>query len=110
MAVVPASQSRKSKKIRRLVLEGVPSSVRYLVWSHLVDSKAKIIPGVYDKFGKREKVAVASSIEEDVRRCFPDHPHLRDAKGPLVTLLTTYLTMFPDIEYQTSKSRPNLYS
>ncbi|KLO06753.1 RabGAP/TBC [Schizopora paradoxa] len=102
MAAVPASQSRKSKKIRRLVLEGVPSSVRSLVWSHLVDSKAKITPGVYDKFGGRAKAAVVTLIEDDARRCFPDHQHLHDSKGPLVTLLTTYLTMFPDIEYQRS--------
>ncbi|EJD04610.1 RabGAP/TBC [Fomitiporia mediterranea MF3/22] len=102
MSSVPPVQSRKSKKIRRLVLEGVPSSVRYLVWSHLTDSKAKRIPGVYGKLGQRGRVAASEVIERDAARCFPDQRHLQDPKGPLVGLLQTYLTMVPDIEYQTS--------
>ncbi|KDQ23018.1 hypothetical protein PLEOSDRAFT_12439, partial [Pleurotus ostreatus PC15] len=35
MSSVPASQARKSKKVKKLLIEGVPSSVRYLVWIHL---------------------------------------------------------------------------
>lgn len=104
MSAVPPAQARKNKKIRRLVLEGVPSSVRYLVWSHLTDSKAKRIPGVYGQIGKRGRIAASEIIERDASRCFPDQPHLRDPKGPLVGLLQTYLTMVPDVEYQTSKS------
>ena len=103
MSAVPAPQARKSKKIRRLVLEGVPSSVRYLVWSHLTDSKAKHIPGVYGKLGRRGRIAATDAIERDAVRCFPDQRHLQDPKGPLVGLLQTYLTMVPDLEYQTSK-------
>lgn len=102
MSSIPAAQARKNKKMRKLVLEGVPASVRYLVWAHLTDSKSKQIPGVYGQLGKRGKVAAAEAIERDAQRCFPDQAHLRDPKGPLVSLLQTYLTMVPDIEYQTS--------
>ncbi|KAH8111169.1 RabGAP/TBC [Phellopilus nigrolimitatus] len=102
MSSVPASQARKSKKIRRLVLEGVPASVRYLVWAHMTDSKSKRIPGVYGQLSKRGKVAASETIKRDAVRCFPDQPHLRDPKGPLISLLQTYLTMVPDIEYQTN--------
>ncbi|KAL5495886.1 hypothetical protein ACEPAI_1350 [Sanghuangporus weigelae] len=99
---VPPPQARKNRKVRKLVFEGVPSSVRYLVWSHLTDCKAKRIPGVYGQLGKRGRVAASEVIERDARRCFSDHPHLQDPKGPLVGLLQTYLTMVPDVQYQTS--------
>ena len=102
MSSIPANQARKNKKVRKLVIEGVPSSVRYLVWAHLADSKSKRIPGVYGQLGKRGKVTAIEAIERDAQRCFPDQAHLRDPKGPLVNLLQTYLTMVPDIEYQTS--------
>jgi hypothetical protein len=103
MSAIPASQARKNKKIRKLVLEGVPSSVRYLVWAHLMDSKAKRTPGVYGQLSKRGTVAATEAIERDAQTCFSEHSHLRDPKGPLVTLLQTYFTMVPDIEYQTSE-------
>ncbi|KAF9492737.1 hypothetical protein BDN71DRAFT_1396268 [Pleurotus eryngii] len=31
MSSVPAPQARKSKKVKKLLVEGVPSSVRYLI-------------------------------------------------------------------------------
>ncbi|KAL5534857.1 hypothetical protein ACEPAG_1322 [Sanghuangporus baumii] len=99
---VPPPQARKNRKVRKLVFEGVPSSVRYLVWSHLTDCKAKRIPGVYGQLGKRGRVAASEVIERDAARCFSNHPHLQDPKGPLVGLLQTYLTMVPDVQYQTS--------
>ncbi|OCB89507.1 RabGAP/TBC [Sanghuangporus baumii] len=99
---VPPPQARKNRKVRKLVFEGVPSSVRYLVWSHLTDCKAKRIPGVYGQLGKRGRVAASQVIERDAARCFSNHPHLQDPKGPLVGLLQTYLTMVPDVQYQTS--------
>ncbi|KAI5119214.1 hypothetical protein M0805_007725 [Coniferiporia weirii] len=102
MAAVPAAQARKNKKIRRLVLEGVPASVRYLVWAHLTDSKSRHMPGMYGVLGRRGRVAAADAIEHDAVGCFTGQPHLQDAKGPLVSMLQTYLTMVPDIEYQTN--------
>lgn len=97
MASVPPSQSRKTKKIRRLLQEGVPASVRYLVWAHLTDSKSKRMDGLYAKLGKRERVSAVANIERDAKRCFVDKPELQD--GSLVNLLQAYLTMVPDIQY-----------
>ncbi|TDL21253.1 RabGAP/TBC [Rickenella mellea] len=102
MSSTPEAQARKSKKIRKLVIEGVPASVRYLVWAHLADAKGRRIPGVYTQLGKRARIAIAEEIERDARDCFPDHPHLREEKGALVTMLQAYMTMVPDVEYQTS--------
>jgi hypothetical protein len=37
-------------------------------------------------------------------RCFPDHEHLRDPKGPLVSVLQAYLSMVPDLRYNRGRS------
>ncbi|KAH6894787.1 hypothetical protein BKA70DRAFT_1029941, partial [Coprinopsis sp. MPI-PUGE-AT-0042] len=49
----PASQARKSKEVRKLLLEGVPASVRYLVWNHLTGGKGNTLPSVYPQLCKR---------------------------------------------------------
>ncbi|KAG2359166.1 hypothetical protein BDR07DRAFT_1251521, partial [Suillus spraguei] len=58
--MVPPSQARMNKKVKRLLLDGVPSSVRYLVWCHLSDSKARAIPNVYTQLGKRQRAPAFS--------------------------------------------------
>ncbi|KAF9235091.1 RabGAP TBC [Melanogaster broomeanus] len=89
---VPPSQARKNKKIKKLLQEGVPSSVRYLVWCHLTDSKARALPGV-------SRVPAFTEIEKDAVKGFPDQPQLHMAQGTLVSLLQAYLSMVPDIQY-----------
>lgn len=84
-------------------MEGVPSSVRYLVWAHLTDSKARGMPGLYAQLGKRGKVPAFSDIERDAQRCYSDQPQLHSAQGTLPSLLQAYLTMVPDIQYETGK-------
>ncbi|KAF8436253.1 rab-GTPase-TBC domain-containing protein [Boletus edulis BED1] len=96
---VPPSQARKNKKVRKLLQDGVPSSVRYLVWCHLTDSKTRALPGVYAKLGKRPHVPVFAEIEKDAEQSFPEQPQLHTAQGPLVSLLQAYLSMVPDIQY-----------
>ncbi|OAX37425.1 RabGAP TBC [Rhizopogon vinicolor AM-OR11-026] len=99
LPVVPPSQARKNKKVKRLLLEGVPSSVRYLVWCHLTDSKARAITGVYAQLGRRPRVAAFSDFEKDAKTYFPEQPQLHPHDGPLVSLLQAYLSMVPDIQY-----------
>ncbi|KAF9470703.1 hypothetical protein BDN70DRAFT_659976 [Pholiota conissans] len=107
MSANPASSARKSKKVRKLVVEGVPSSVRYLVWSYLTDGKARCVPGVYSQLCARGKVGVVGRIEEDIKRGFGDvdaeqeqlYSHLRGTQGPVGTLLSAYLNMVPDVQY-----------
>ncbi|KAF6745151.1 RabGAP TBC [Ephemerocybe angulata] len=99
------SQARKSKKIRKLLLDGVPSSVRYLVWSHLTDGKARCVPGVYTQLCKRGRVPVSEEMEKDVnaeRGWFGAQDQLKvlaEAGGGVVQLLQAYLNMVPDIQY-----------
>ena len=97
MASLPQGQARKSKKIRKLVLEGVPASVRYQVWAALADSKGKRMEGLYQRLAQREKVGAWAEIEKDIQGSFHDHPQLKD--GSLAKLLQAYLTMVTDIKY-----------
>ena len=99
MSTTPPSQARKGKKIRKLLQEGVPASVRYQVWAHLTDSKAKRIEGLYAQFGERERVPAFAAIQRDARFCFEGDSRLSLPNGPLVSLLQAYLTMVPDIQY-----------
>lgn len=99
MGSIAPSQWRKSKKVKKLIHEGVPSSVRYLVWSHLTDGKAKVVPGVYYQLGNRDRIAVANTIEGDIKASFQDQPHLQGKRGPVLALLQAYLTMVPDVHY-----------
>ena len=85
------------KKVRRLLWEGVPASVRYQVWGLLIDSKGKRIDGLYQKLAEREKVAAYADIERDIETAFADTPQLQD--GSLAQLLQAYLCMVPDIVY-----------
>lgn len=99
MSSTPSSHARKSKKIRKLLQDGVPASVRYQVWAHLTDSRAKRIEGLYVQLGHREKVPAFAEIQRDAHLCFPTDTKLSQPNGPLVSLLQAYLTMVPDIQY-----------
>ena len=99
MSSTPSSHARKSKKIRKLLQDGVPASVRYQVWAHLTDSRAKRIEGLYVQLGHREKVPAFGEIQRDAHLCFPTDARLSQPNGPLVSLLQAYLTMVPDIQY-----------
>ncbi|KIJ28878.1 hypothetical protein M422DRAFT_189175 [Sphaerobolus stellatus SS14] len=93
-----SAQAKRNKKIRKLLTEGVPSSVRYMVWAHVSNSGSRKLPGVYAQLSKR-RPAVAEDIERDVEILFPDAPQLQDKNGPLVSVLFAFITMVPDIRY-----------
>ncbi|KAF8149384.1 hypothetical protein B0H34DRAFT_733556 [Crassisporium funariophilum] len=99
MSSNPASQARKSKKVKKLIMEGVPSSVRYLVWTYLTDGKARCVPGVYGQLCGRGRVSSSVDIEKDIKVCFQDQPHLQVTQGPVLLLLQAYFNMVPDVQY-----------
>ena len=106
MSSSPASQARKSKKVKKLLMDGVPSSVRYLVWSYLTDGKARCVPGVYAQLCSRGRVPSSADIERDIKNCFQDQPHLQGTQCPVLLLLQAYLNMVPDIVYTKGKNVP----
>jgi TBC1 domain family member 10 len=97
MASIAPSHARKSKKIRKLLYEGVPASVRYMVWAHVADSKSKRMDNLYTKLIMRDRVPASTNIERDVQKVFAEESQLLD--GSLMNLLQAYLTMVPDTQY-----------
>jgi len=99
MASVLPVQARKTKKIKKMLLEGVPASVRYLVWSHVTNGKERTVAGVYAQLCSRGRVAASERIEVDVFQSFSEHPQLQGRESPVLTVLQAYLNMVPDIRY-----------
>ena len=97
MSSLPASQSRSNKKFKKLLLEGVPSSVRFLVWAHLTDSKAKGVSGVYSQLVRRGKPTM--EMERGVQACLDDEPRMQSTRGSLLCVLQAYLMMVPDTRH-----------
>ncbi|KAF4566020.1 hypothetical protein EYR36_011434 [Pleurotus pulmonarius] len=99
MSSVPASQARKNKKVKKLLVEGVPSSVRYLVWIHLTDGKARNVPKVYEQLVKRGHVPSYKDIERDVQAYIRESAQPATMRESMMSLLQAYLTMVPDVQY-----------
>ncbi|KAL0959414.1 hypothetical protein HGRIS_014662 [Hohenbuehelia grisea] len=104
-----ASQARKSKKVKRLLLDGVPASVRYLVWSHLTDGKTRNVKGVYERLVSRGRVPASVAIERDAKAYLARQSQSQGSEqlkqdmqlqeASILALLQAYLTMVPDIQY-----------
>lgn len=105
----PSSQARKSKKVKRLIIEGVPSSVRGKVWGLITDSKARRMEGLFSQLVKKAPKQIIPLVEQDVQRCFSDYPHLRDPDGSLAHILLAYTAMVPDIRYRTGEKSTNTF-
>lgn len=114
MSSSPASLSRKSKKVKKLLIDGVPSSVRYLIWSYLTDGKGRAVKGVYERLSQRGEVAHTRNIIADVDRLFGGDSgsdgmqYLQATKGAIIVLLQAYFSMVPDVQYMTGDSNSYL--
>ena len=97
MSTLDPAQARKSKKVKKLLLNGVPASVRYQVWAHLADCKGKRMNGLYPQLVKRGSVPATGAIIRDSADRFGDQPQGKD--GSIVSVLQAYLTMVPDVQY-----------
>ena len=97
MSTLDPAQARKSKKVKKLLLNGVPASVRYQVWAHLADCKGKRMNGLYPQLVQRGAVPATPEISRDSTNKFGDQPQGKD--GSIVSVLQAYLTMVPDVRY-----------
>lgn len=97
MSTLDPTQARKSKKVKKLLLNGVPASVRYQVWAHLADCKGKRMNGLYPQLVKRGAVPATAAIIRDSAGRFGGQPQGED--GSIVSVLQAYLTMVPDVQY-----------
>jgi len=99
MSTLDPTQAKKSKKVKKLLLSGVPASVRYQVWAHLADCKGKRMNGLYPQLIKRGGVPATPAIIRDSAERFGDQPQGKD--GTISSVLQAYLTMVPDVQYHT---------
>lgn len=97
MSALDPTQARKSKKVKKLLLDGVPASVRYQVWAHLADCRGKRMNGLYPRLVHRGAVPATPAITRDSADRFGDQPQGKD--GSIISVLQAYLTMVPDIQY-----------
>jgi len=96
-----SSSARKSKKVKKLIFDGVPSSVRGKAWGLITDAKARRMEGLFTQLVRKAPSHFIPLVERDVERCFGEVQHLRDPKGPLASLILAYTAMVPDIRYRT---------
>jgi hypothetical protein len=94
------SPARKNKKVRKLILDGVPSSVRGKAWGVITDAKARRMEGLFTQLVRKAPSHFIPPVEGDVERYFGDVQHLRDPTGPLASLILAYTAMVPDIHYR----------
>ena len=97
MSTLNPAQARKSKKVKKLLLNGVPASVRYQVWAHLADCKGKRMDKLYPQLVQRGAVPATPAIIRDSTERFGDQPQGKD--GSIVSVLQAYLAMVPDVQY-----------
>lgn len=106
MSTLDPTQARKNKKVKKLLLNGVPASVRYQVWAHLADCRGKRMNGLYPQLVQRGAVPATPLIARDSADRFGDQPQGKD--GSIVSVLQAYLTMVPDVQYDIGQF-PSLY-
>ena len=99
--------------MKKLLVEGVPSSVRYLTWSYLTDGKGRAVKGVYERLCQRGEVTRTRDIAADAETLFGIHggeagnngtQYLHATKGAVIVLLQAYFSMVPDVRYSTGIS------
>ncbi|KAK4057299.1 hypothetical protein OIO90_001796 [Microbotryomycetes sp. JL221] len=70
------STIRQSKKLKSLVMQGIPSSVRAQVWAQMVDVDEFVVPGLYQSLCEQESNGLDERIFHDVREVGQDYPRL----------------------------------
>ncbi|RKP10628.1 rab-GTPase-TBC domain-containing protein, partial [Thamnocephalis sphaerospora] len=97
------SSIRKSKKVRRLIKQGIPDSIRGTVWMYLANVDKYRKPGVYAELQDREHLEIHETIERDIQRCYPNHVFFAEAQGEgqatLHNVLKAYAHYNPAVGY-----------
>lgn len=102
--------ARKSRKVKKMVQQGIPNSMRGQVWLFLSNSSVRRRVGLFEQLcgtsqsvkGKKGREEVYANIEKDVGRSFPDNMAFQDgspAKADLEAILKAYVHYNPIIGY-----------
>ncbi|KAI8992169.1 rab-GTPase-TBC domain-containing protein [Mycotypha africana] len=100
-----AGTVKRDAKLKKLVRQGIPASVRPRVWQFLAGSihsnnnNSQWIKQLLS----RPRIPIYDVIERDIARCYPDHVQFMDESGQgqkdLSHLLKAYAQYNPELEY-----------
>ncbi|KAG9291907.1 hypothetical protein G9A89_004845 [Geosiphon pyriformis] len=97
------STARESRRIKKLVRQGIPESVRGKAWQFMAGAGKYRKPKVYEVLRKRERLPIYDVIERDIHRCYPDHIQFREGNGSgqsdLHDILKAYAHYNPAVGY-----------
>ncbi|KAJ1654137.1 hypothetical protein IWQ61_005883 [Dispira simplex] len=97
------AQVRSSKKARKMVIYGIPDTVRPRVWQFLAEEKLARKPGLFGQLVKKPRIPIYDVIERDVARCYPDHRLFCDGESEgqrqLDRILKAYAHYNPEVGY-----------
>jgi len=87
-----------AEKIR----QGIPDSLRRLIWQSISKSKSSDLEEIYDKLLK-ENTPYEKIIRRDLSRTFPDHDYFKDSNGEgqesLFNVMKVYSLYDKDLGY-----------
>ncbi|MCO5613978.1 hypothetical protein L7F22_068258 [Adiantum nelumboides] len=103
--------AKKGRKVKKMVHNGIPHSMRANVWSFLASAHVRRRPGLFEELckvsqsakGKRGKEALYDAIEKDLERAYPDHKQFMGPKSEgvadLEAILKAYVHYNPIVGY-----------
>ncbi|CAG8469014.1 1797_t:CDS:10 [Ambispora leptoticha] len=103
ITTMDTATARKSRRIKKLVRQGIPESVRGKAWQFMAGADKFRKPNVYEVLRKREKLPIYDVIERDIHRCYPDHIQFREGnssgQSDLHDVLRAYAHYNPAVGY-----------
>ncbi|EPQ29394.1 uncharacterized protein PFL1_03149 [Pseudozyma flocculosa PF-1] len=103
--------AKKSRKVKKLVRQGIPPSIRGQAWLFLANASVRRRAGLFEQLcktslapkGKKGKEALYDAIDKDLDRSFPDHRlfmgESATGKADLEAILKSYVHFNPVIGY-----------
>ncbi|CAG8454775.1 12548_t:CDS:10 [Ambispora gerdemannii] len=110
IATMDTATARESRRIKKLVRQGIPESVRGKAWQFMAGANKFRKPKVYEVgksqsrvLRKRERLPIYDVIERDIHRCYPDHIQFREGnssgQSDLYDILKAYAHYNPAVGY-----------
>lgn len=102
--------AKKSRKVKKLIQAGIPTSLRGKAWLFLANASVRRRPGLFENLcrtsqeakGKKGKETLYEAIDKDVARTFPDNKYFqegRPGRADLDAILKAYAHYNPIIGY-----------
>ena len=98
-----AGTVKKDARMKKLVRNGIPASVRARVWQFLAGSNDYKKPDQFNMLIQKPPTKIYEVIEKDIARCYPDHTQFmeKDSQGQkdIGLILKAYSQYNSQLEY-----------